>query len=63
MGILYIGKYAKSRSAALEFSSIHCVLKPMGIKAWVSCLLPSRCTPVRVPPPVGLGFKGLEMAL
>ena len=31
--------------------------KTIGRYAWVSCLLPTRCTPV------GLGFKGLDMAL
>ena len=38
MGILYIGKYAKFRCAALEFSSIYCVLKPMGILFRPGCL-------------------------
>ena len=55
--VLYTGIYAKFMCAALEFSSIQGVVKPMGSRAWVTCLLPTRFSLI------GLGFKGLEIAL
>ena len=40
-----------------SFSDIQGVVKSMRRSVCESCLLPSGCTPV------GLGFKGLEMAM
>ena len=58
MGILYTGIYAKCSCTSSYFSSIQGEVKPIGRKAWVSCLLSSsRCTSA------GLVFKGLETAL
>ena len=57
MGIEYSGVHAKFRCAALGIFEQTGHSEAQDIQAWSFCLLTYRCTLV------GLGFKGLEMAL
>ena len=49
--------FAIFRCAVSKYLSIQEEVRLMGKFAWLSCLLPPRCIPV------GLGFKGEEMAM